>query len=163
MREEYGRAKKIYDAKVNKAYYTSSKFAADTAKAAGTVGAQMGARQALGFVFAEIWFAIKRQIKNIGNSAASGYDKFVLYLKKIVAGVKDGIKNVKAKFSSLLKKFFEGAVSGILSSVTTTICNIFLTTAKNVVKVIRQVYPSLVEAVKILFFNPDIMVDSFLI
>ncbi|MFI3214867.1 MAG: hypothetical protein R3Y24_16260 [Eubacteriales bacterium] len=42
-----------------------------------------------------------------------------------------------------------------MASLTTTLCNIFFTTAKNVVKIIRQAWVSLTEASKILFINPD--------
>ena len=54
-----------------------------------------------------------------------------------------------------MDKFKEGAISGLLSSLTTTICNIFFTTAKNIVKIIRYAYVSIIQALKILFFNPD--------
>lgn len=37
----------------------------------------------------------------------------------------------------------------------TTIANVFLTTAKNTVTIIRQMWPSVVEAFKILFINPN--------
>ena len=45
----------------------------------------------------------------------------------------------------------------MLASLTTTLCNIFFTTAKNVVRIIRQSWASLVEATKILLFNPDLL------
>jgi hypothetical protein len=59
------------------------------------------------------------------------------------------------KYEKLLSKFKDGAISGILSSLTTTISNIFFTTAKHVISVIRQSYVSIVQAAKILFINPD--------
>ena len=46
-------------------------------------------------------------------------------------------------------------MAGALSSITTTICNIFFTTAKNLVKCIRQIWASIVQAGKVLLFNPD--------
>lgn len=54
-----------------------------------------------------------------------------------------------------LRKFIDGGIAGVLSSITTTICNIFFTTAKNVVKIIRQSYASIVQAAKVLLINPD--------
>lgn len=54
-----------------------------------------------------------------------------------------------------MEKLQEGFVAGALSSITTTICNIFFTTAKNLVKCIRQVAASIVQAGKVLLFNPD--------
>ena len=47
--------------------------------------------------------------------------------------------------------------TNLLASLTTTLCNIFFTTAKNVVRIIRQSWASLVEATKILLFNPDFL------
>lgn len=61
LRKEYARAKKDYDAKLAKAYYTSPKFLKDTAAAAGSRGAEMGMRQAMGFVFVEIWMSSKEE------------------------------------------------------------------------------------------------------
>ena len=51
MRQKDKQARKAYEAKLAKAYYTSPAFAKDVAKAAGTVGVQMGLRQAVGFLF----------------------------------------------------------------------------------------------------------------
>ena len=53
----------------------------------------------------------------------------------------------------LFSKFLQGAAGGAMASLTTTLCNIFFTTAKNTVKIIRQSWASLVEAFKILFIN----------
>lgn len=55
----------------------------------------------------------------------------------------------------MLTKLEEGIAAGALASLTTTICNIFTTTMKNVVKCMRQIYASLVQAGKVLLFNPD--------
>lgn len=143
-------ARKAYEAKLAAAYYTSSKFAADTAKAAGKVGIQMGIRQALGLVFTEIWFSVKAEFNNVSAPFQMGD-----FLSAIGNGIKRGFNNAKEKYKELLNKFKEGAISGILSNLTTTLCNIFFTTAKNVVKIIRQSYASLVQAAKILFLNPD--------
>lgn len=45
-------------------------------------------------------------------------------------------------------------MAGALASLTTTLCNIFLTTASNTVKIIRESWASLVEAGENLFINP---------
>lgn len=150
LMKEYERAKKAADAQINRAYYTSPKFAADTAKAAGKVGIQMGIRQAVGLIFTEIWFSVKEEF----NHVAVPFQMSDL-LSAIGNGIKRGFDNAKGKYKELLNKFREGAISGILSNLTATLCNIFFTTAKNIVKIIRQSYVSLVQAAKILFLNPD--------
>ncbi|MBD5525765.1 MAG: hypothetical protein HDR04_15370 [Lachnospiraceae bacterium] len=147
---EYNKSQKIYDQKINYAYYTSKKFVKDTAMAAGKRATQMGMRQALGFVFLEIWFAVKEEMEQI----PTGF-RLEEVSDSIVNGVKKGITNAKNKYRELLVKLEEGLAAGVLTSLTTTICNIFTTTLKNIVKCIRQVYASLVQAGKVLLFNPD--------
>ena len=150
MREKDRVARKAYNEKINRAYYTSPAFFKDTAKAAGKVGIAMGLRQALGLVFSEIWFAVRDEIKQ-------GKEDGKALFNSIASGVKKGLENAKLKYKELWHKFIEGAVGGVLASLTTTLCNIFFTTAKNVVRIIRQSWASLVEATKILLFNPDFL------
>lgn len=150
MKKSDAIARKSYDAKLAKAYYTSPQFAKDVTFAAGNVGVRMGLRQALGFVFAEMWFAVKEEFEKVGKE----FD-FGKLFTAIGNGIKRGFENAKAKYKELFEKFKEGAIAGALSSLTTTLCNIFFTTAKNVVKVIRQSYASVVQAGKVLFINPD--------
>lgn len=151
MTQRYNQAKKSYEAKLRKAYYTSPKFAKDVAKAAGNVSVRMGARQALGFVFAEMWFTVKEEFEKIQDGPFDLGD----FLRALGNGLKQGFERAKEKYKELFSKFFSGAVAGALSSLTTTLCNIFFTTAKNVVRIIRQSYASLVEAGKVLFINPE--------
>ena len=57
-----------------------------------------------------------------------------------------------------MTKIAEGFGSGALASLTTTVSNIFFTTAKNIVKYIRQAYAAIVQAGTVLLFNPDNLV-----
>ncbi len=150
LRKEYNRAKKEYDTKLARTYYTSSKFMKDTATAATKRGLQMGVRQVVGFVFAEVWFVTKEEMQTIPS-----HSDMKLMLETVGRGIKKGFKSAVSKYKVLLEKFKDGAISGALSSLTTTICNIFFTTAKNLVRCIRQIYASIVEAGKILLFNPE--------
>ena len=150
MRSYDRTARETYNAKINRAYYTSPVFFKDTAKAAGKVGVAMGLRQALGLVFSEIWFAVRDEIKQGKEDGKSLFNS-------IASGIKKGLENAKLKYKELWHKFIEGAVGGVLASLTTTLCNIFFTTAKNVVRIIRQSWASLVEATKIVLFNPDFL------
>lgn len=143
-------ARKANEAKIFKAYYTSTGFAKDMTYAAGRVGVQMGARQVLGFIFAEMWFSVKKEFE-----ATQGHFDLGEFFKALGRGIKSGFESAKEKYAELLSKFMGGALAGALSSLTTTLCNIFFTTAKNVVRIIRQSYASFVEAGKVLFINPD--------
>ncbi len=150
MRRAHERATRSYERKLATAYYTSGRFFGDAAVAAGRVGAQMGLRQAMGFVCAEIWFAAKAEFMRL----ESGFAASELFIA-LGNGVKKGVGNARAKYRDLLASFKDGALSGALSSLTTTLSNIFFTTAKNIVRIIRQTWVSIVEAIKILIFNPD--------
>lgn len=150
MRQKDAIARKAYESKLATEYYTSPKFAKDLSLSAGSVGFKMGLRQALGFVFAEIWFSVKEEFDSVGRDFDFGQ-----LLSAIGTGIKRGFENAKEKYTELFDKFKEGAIAGALSSLTTTLCNIFFTTAKNVVKIIRQSYVSVVQAAKVLFINPE--------
>lgn len=150
MLEKDKQTRTIYNQKINRAYYTSSAFFRDTAKAAGKVGVTMGLRQTLGLVFSEIWFSVRDEIKQ-------GKENGKVLFNNIASGIKKGLESAKLKYKELWNKFIEGAVGGILASLTTTLCNIFFTTAKNIIRIIRQSWASLVEATKILLFNPDLL------
>lgn len=113
----------------------------------------MGARQALGFVFAEMWFAVEEEFQ--ACDVQDGPFDLGDFLGRIGHGIQRGFENAKQKFPDLFSKFLSGATAGVLASLTTTLCNIFFTTAKNVVRVIRQSYASVVEACKVLLINPD--------
>lgn len=150
MKKESARARKAYEAKLAREYYTSTKFMKDTAVAAASTGVKMGVRQVLGFVFTEIWFATKAELNSIRPGA-----ELKEILTNVGHGIKKGLENAKLKYKKLIDKFFAGMASGALSSLTTTLCNIFFTTSKNLVRFIRQIYASVVQAGKVLLFNPD--------
>lgn len=139
-----------YEAKVAKTYYTSQRFIKDTASAAGIRGVEMGLRQLVGFVFFEIWISAKNEIQSL----PTGKD-FKDILEAVGRAVKTGLQNAKAKYKEVFERFREGFIAGALASLTTTICNIFFTTAKNIVRCIRQIYSFVVEAGEIILFNPD--------
>ena len=153
MRKVDAAARKDYNAKLAAAYYTSPRFAKDLTLAAANVGLRMGMRQALGFVFAEMWFAVEEEFQ--ACDVQDGPFDLGDFLGRIGHGIQRGFENAKQKFPDLFSKFLSGATAGVLASLTTTLCNIFFTTAKNVVRVIRQSYASVVEACKVLLINPD--------
>lgn len=153
MRKVDAAARKDYNAKLAAAYYTSPRFAKDLTRAAANVGLRMGARQALGFVFAEMWFAVEEEFQ--ACDVQDGPFDLGAFLGRIGHGIQRGFENAKQKFPDLFSQFLGGATAGVLASITTTLCNIFFTTAKNAVRVIRQSYASIVEACKVLLINPD--------
>lgn len=151
MMKEYKKAKASYEAKIARAYYHSEAFMQDTALAAAKLGAAMGARQLCGFVFIELWFGVREEIDLLDQS---GSFVFSQWLNSVANGIKKGFENAKHKYREALSKAENGILAGAMSSITTTFANIFFTTAKNVVRVIRQTWSSLTQAGEVLFLNP---------
>lgn len=154
MRESDKRARQEYDKQINFTYYTSSKFFKSTAMESGKAGLKLGIRQALGLVLAEVWFELK---DSIPQSLKDIEGNFTLekFLEKLKATAKNIWSRVKARFKSILDEFKNGALAGALSSLSTTIINIFFTTQKLLAKLLRETWSSLVSAAKVLFFNPE--------
>ena len=147
-------ARESYNQEINFAYYTSSKFFGSTALSAANAGMRMGLRQALGLVMAEIWFELKDRISEISHNLSHNFN-FNIFISQIGDAFKSIWERIKVRFKELLSIFKDGAISGALSSATTTIFNIFLTSTKLVGKLIRETWNSLVQAAKLLFFNPQ--------
>lgn len=150
MRNIDKEARKSYETKLSKQYYSSKQFKTDVVKAAGKVGIEMGLRQALGMILTEVWFHIRDEFDRIKGKFDMG-----LFFISVGNGIKRGFASAKEKYKEIIAKFKDGVLAGALASLTTTLCNIFFTTAKNIVRVIRQTWNSLVDAAKVLFVNPD--------
>lgn len=150
LREEDARAREHYEARIAKSYYTSSQFYADAVAAAGKRGLEMGARQALGFVFLEIYYSCKNELEVV----SPGSD-FKECFEAITRGIPKGLDNARLRYKDLMSQFAQGFWAGTLASLTTTLCNIFFTTEKNMVRYIRQGYAAVVQAGNVLLINPD--------
>ena len=147
-------ARQSYDKKVGLAYYSSSKFFKASATAAASAGAAMGARQAVGLVLAEIWFEIKEALPNVyrNHKDVFVFEAFWKDIKNTLFAVLD---RVKLRFKDVLNTFKDSFIGGVLASVSTTLLNIVFTSGKLVGKLIRESWNNLVQAMKLVFFNPQ--------
>lgn len=154
MREADKITRKKYDSQINAKYYTSSKFLKSTAFDATKSGLKMGMRQALGLILAEVWFELKEHLPSLckGINGKFTMESFLKRLKQLGLNIWN---RVKARFKDILAEFKNGAIAGVLSSLTTTIMNIFFTTQKLIGKLLREMWTSLVSAAKLIFFNPN--------
>lgn len=150
MRAVDQEAREKYEAKLAQAYYSSSDFWGDAIAAAGARGIEMGARQALGFVFVEVWFACKEEMLTVPDNC-----EIRDYYAALERGVKKSLENIIAKRKGLLESFGLGFISGSLASLTTTICNIFFEIDEKTIRNLRQVYAAVVQAANVLLFNPN--------
>lgn len=120
-------------------------------------GAEMGIQQALGLVITEFFTALFDEILDIyKNGFTDGFDnkKFFNVLKKRLITIATKVKN---KWKNAVVAFKDGFISGFISNLTTTIINMFVTTGKRVVRIIREGLFSLFRAIKLLIFPPEDM------
>ena len=91
-------ARDAYNDKLAKAYYSSSDFWGDAIAAAGARGVEMGARQALGFVFVEVWFTCKEEMLAVPDNG-----EIKDYYRALECSLKKSIENVLEKRKGLLE------------------------------------------------------------
>ena len=125
-------------------------FYKDTTIAAGKLGIKMGVRQALGFVFVEVYLVTKQEVQNL----APGCD-YSDITKAVTIGLKKGFESALSKYKEILAKFEEGLVAGGLASLCTTLCNIFFTTGKFFIKNIREILSCIIRSTRVLLLNPE--------
>jgi hypothetical protein len=117
-------------------------------------GSKMGFRQMVAFFIREVINAVFDEIKDcctrIKKLGEKWYHGLGDRLKRI------GMK-IAAKWKSILEAGKDGFVSGFCSNIVTVIINIFVTTAKNIVRLIREGFFSLVKAIKMLLKPPPEM------
>lgn len=154
LREQDRIAREAYEKELASSYYTSSEFLAASASASLNQGLRMGARETLGMVMLEAWNAVRQELPHILQSLKGDFD-LGLFLQHLGNVCKGAFERVQAKRGELLKGFKDGMLAGVLSSVMTTLINIFFTTAKNVAKILRESWATIVESVKTLVFNPQ--------
>ncbi|OHD96451.1 MAG: lactate permease [Sulfurimonas sp. RIFCSPHIGHO2_12_FULL_36_9] len=150
-------ARNTYNKKINKKYYTSGKFAKNTAKTSATEGAKMGMQQAIGLVMTEFFTALFDEILDIyKNGFSSGFDdeKFFSVLKERLHNIAE---KLIVKWKEVAIAFKDGFISGFISNLVTTVINMFVTTGKRLVRIIREGMFSLFRAIKLLLFPPENM------
>ncbi|EDZ61995.1 conserved hypothetical protein [Sulfurimonas gotlandica GD1] len=117
----------------------------------------MGIQQALGLVITEFFTAVFDEILDIyKNGFTYGFDddRFFIVLKDRLKKI---ASRVTSKWKDVAIAFKDGFISGFISNLVTTVINMFVTTGKRVVRIIREGLFSLFRAVKLLTFPPEDM------
>jgi len=123
-------------------------------------GAKMGIQQAIGLVLVEFFTALFDEIIDIyKNGFDNGFkeDKFLSILASRLRRIGE---RIASKWKDVAIAFKDGAISGFISNMITTLTNAFVTTAKRTVRIIREGIFSLYRAVKLLLFPPEGMTFS---
>lgn len=145
------------DSEINKEYYTSTKFAKNTAIAGVNEGKKMGMQQALGLLTLEFFTAVFDELVDIyKNGFSNGFDndKFFTILKKRLKKISI---RVAKKWEEAAIAFKDGFISGFISNLVTTVINMFTKTVERTVRIIREGIFSLFRAVRLLLFPPENM------
>lgn len=114
-------------------------------------GVKMGAQQAFGVLLIELFTSAFSEIKDAfknGQEGESLFEDIKCRLVKIS-------KSLTSKWSDVLKGFATGSLSGFISNILTTIINVFVTTGKRLVRMIREGVFSLLKALKTVVFPPE--------
>lgn len=145
-------AKKALNKEVNQ-YYTSKKFIKNTVVTGVNEGVQMGAQQAFGILLTEFFSSALTEIKEAFKNGLEG-DSLYKMIKTRLARVGN---NIIKKWREAAGGLADGFISGFFSNLVTTAVNMFITTGKRVVRMIREGFFSILKAVKFLLFPPENM------
>ncbi|WP_147473722.1 coiled-coil domain-containing protein [Allofranklinella schreckenbergeri] len=147
-------ARAAMDKKINERYYLGEKFIRNAGLDAGKAGVKMGVRQTMGLLCAEIWMELKEQTAIILDQNKKNFDLSVFF-ERMKEGLKNIFRKIKERYRDFISAFNDGVLSGVMSSINTTLTNIFVTTSKNSVKIIRELWGSITKALKLIFLNPE--------
>lgn len=146
--DEY--ARKEYNKTLNTQYYTSKKFILNTAKTSAYEGLKMGVQQAFGLLLYDLTNALFDEIVNMWhNGIIHDNDGWIHSLKTRFKRIGE---KVITNWKNVVIAFRDGAFSGFLSNIITVFINIFATTAKNIVRIIREGTMVLVRTAKAVLF-----------
>lgn len=169
MRALDKKARDAYNAEINKTYYTSKKFIKNTVYAGVQSGMKMGMQQALGLFLLNLYEALFKEVLDImekgfldGTAGKHENTKnFSVnkpgFVNSLITRLKRVGLAVIACWKEVVISFRDGAVSGFLSDLLTTLINGFGTTAKRFVRIIREGFMALFNAVKLLLLRPATM------
>lgn len=150
MRQIDENARAAYNKNINKEYYTSKKFIKSTLSTGANEGVKMGVQQAFGHLLVEFFSSAMLEIKDAYNNGLEGDS---LYKDIKIRLIRIG-RSVAGKWEGVVEGFSAGFISGFISNLITTLVNIFVTTAKRLVRMIREGIFSLLKALKFILFPP---------
>ncbi|WP_028489982.1 hypothetical protein [Thiothrix lacustris] len=113
-------------------------------------GAKMGVQQAFGYLLVEFFSSAIIEIKDAYNNGLEGNS---LYKDIKTRLIRIG-RNIADKWKGVVEGFSAGFISGFISNIITTLVNMFVTTAKRLVRMIREGVFSLLKALKLILFPP---------
>lgn len=147
-RELDRKARNEYNKTINKNYYTSKKFIKSTLNSSAKQGIKMGLREIFAIIFRDITSDIIKKIKELRKKKISLFSSEAF--SQLKTQFLESSKRIMSDWDRILKQSFDVAASGFVSNIVTTIINIFATTMKKWVRVIREGSASIIKAFKLI-------------
>lgn len=144
-------AREDYEKSINDTYYKGEQFRKACLHTSAKEGGKMAFQAATGVVLVEFFSAC---FDEIGDWYRNGAQE-----ARLGTELKRRMEHISQRVASRWKAVFvaagTGFISGLLSNLVTVMINTFLTTAKRVVRMIREGALSLLEACKTLLIRPE--------
>lgn len=150
MQRHYAEARRTVDGTQNRAVFTkqANEFLREGASSAG----KLALRQVLGLLLKDLIQGLVQDIRYLVRTGADG-GKSLWELAE--ERIKKTYEGVRQKWKEYLKEGVSAGVSGFLSELLTLILNAFVTTAKNIVRLIREAVVSVVHAIRVIIAPPE--------
>lgn len=117
-------------------------------------GVTMGLQQSVGLLLQEVVVAIFAEIKDVFRRGLKGRAPGRSFYAALRQRLKRIVSRVLTKWADVVKAFGTGTISGFFSNLVTTIINMFVTTGKRLVRIVREGFFALIRAVKLLLWPP---------
>jgi hypothetical protein len=118
-------------------------------------GAKMGLQQALGLLLQELVVAIFDEIEDIYRNGFLDKKPNEAFFKTLKIRFERIARRVISRWQDAVEAFRDGAISAFIANMVTTIINMFATTGKRLVRIIREGFFSLLRAIRLMLFPPE--------
>lgn len=152
---QYEEEKKQQDKKVDKAYYTSAKPYKEALITGAKDAGKMAVYSAIGIILKEFVSGMMSELKILFQEF--GKESLKDIFKRFKNRIKIIWENLRAKWKDIIAGSFEAGIVAFFSNFVVFAINVFFTTIKKLVQVIRAGFTSLYQAVKILINPPKDM------
>lgn len=146
LEDAHRRSQEDIDGCVNDTYYNSEEFKKAVKDTSFAEAKRMAKQQAIGALLAEFFIGVVDEIQD-WHKAGRRELMLAARLKRV------GLR-VLGRWKHVLTVGFQGALAGFLSNLGTVLINIFVTTEKRLVRMVREGFMSLLRAITTLVFRP---------
>ncbi|MDH1263362.1 hypothetical protein [Pseudomonas sp. GD03944] len=149
VQQVYATARKAVDGDQKKAVFIKQgqEFLIEGGKAAG----KLALRQILGLLLKDL---VQDLVQDVRHLVRVGFNGAASLLDMVKARIEATLQRIRDKWAEYLKEGASAGISGFVSTLLTLIINSFVTTAKNLVGIIREAVLSIVRAIKMIVAPP---------